>query len=319
MKHTLISIIMLNYNGLKYLRETIKPILSLNYPNYEFIVVDNGSTDGSLEYIRSFPNITLLQSPRLREKNFACNYAVQAAKGDYILMMDNDALITNSTVLDDLVQRYTEQTGVIGLAFYDKGSQVSKSYGSYLGYYFIKENYNIPISQIQKYDNIQIGFPEGKSLFISKKKWLEVGGYDDYLKFGGDDNDLGIKLWLMGYENILYANTLQVHLGLPERSDNTKYKLKWTEMFYAHLYTIVKNYSFFNMLITIVIYTIFGFLKSIKQGVQRRHLGTFLAFFKGYYLFITNLHIALQKRKSMQSKRIVKYDIFLKIKPPKLI
>ena len=47
-KKPLISIVMLNYNGLKYLKSTIHPILKLDYPNYEFIIVDNCSTDGSI-------------------------------------------------------------------------------------------------------------------------------------------------------------------------------------------------------------------------------------------------------------------------------
>ena len=43
-----ISVVMLNYNGLRYLKTTIIPILNFTYPNFEFIVVDNGSTDGTL-------------------------------------------------------------------------------------------------------------------------------------------------------------------------------------------------------------------------------------------------------------------------------
>ncbi len=49
-----INIIMLNYNELRHLRQTIFPILKLDYPNYEFIIVDNGSNNDSLQFIKKF-------------------------------------------------------------------------------------------------------------------------------------------------------------------------------------------------------------------------------------------------------------------------
>ena len=318
-KTPLISIVMLNYNGLKYLKRTIPPILKLDYPNYEFIIIDNGSTDGSIEFIKNFKEIKLIKSPKLREKNFACNYAIDRAKGEFIFLMDNDALITQKDLLKDLIIFYknNNNVGVIGLSYNDEGNKSSKSYGSYLGYYFIKEQKEVKNDDIKKVSGTQIVYPEGKGFLIKKSIWKELGGYDDHLIFGGDDNDLGIKLWLMGYKNYLYSKTIQIHLGLPERQDNKKYKIKFKEMFYAHLYTIVKDYRLPNMFITLIGLTIFSFLKSIKQSVFRLNFGPFFAFFKGYYLFLKNLSIALQKRKEIQLKRVVKEDIFLKIKPPK--
>lgn len=319
-KEPLISLIMLNYNGLKYLKRTIPNILQLEYPNIEFIVIDNGSTDGSLEFIKFFKKIKLLQSPqeRRREKNFACNYAVKECKGQYVLLMDNDALINEKNILKELVKRYDQRTGVIGLSFYDEGANYSKGYGGYLGFYFIKQNSKLNLDDLKKHDLCKIGFPDGATVFIEKKKWEEVSGYDDYLKFGGDDNDLGIKLWLLGYENYLYSKTFQTHIGLPERKDNKKYSLKWKEMFYAHLYTVVKNYSFTNLTITIPCYSFFGLLKSIKQSVFRLNIGPFFSFFQAYYLFLKSLPTAIRKRKIIQSKRVIKKDIFLKIRPQRL-
>ena len=47
-KFPLISVVMLNYNGLKYLKQTIASVLKLDYPNYEFLIVDNGSISFNL-------------------------------------------------------------------------------------------------------------------------------------------------------------------------------------------------------------------------------------------------------------------------------
>jgi GT2 family glycosyltransferase len=231
--------------------------------------------------------------------------------------MDNDSLIVNNNLILELIRRYTKKTGVIGLAFHDEDSKYSNSLG-YLGYYYIKLNKKIDLNNIKKYDSCEIGFPEGKALFISRARWMEVGGYDNHLMFGGDDSDLGIKLWLKGYKNYFYSKTIQVHLGSPERQNNKKYFLKWKEMLYAHLYTVVKNYTFLNMLITLFGLSIFGLLKSIKQSVQRESMGPLFSFLGGYYLFLKNLPIAIKKRKIIQKQRVMKDDIFLKVRIPEV-
>lgn len=319
-KSPLISVVVLNYNGLMYLKRTIPPILELKYPNYEVIVIDNCSDDGSIEYLRKINGIKLIESTCLEGKNSACNRAIDSAKGKYVLLLDNDALITEENILKNLMERYdkNKNTGVLALSFYDENSNVSKSYGDFFGYYFITEKKPIPLDELKKYDNCLTGFPEGKGLFIKRCIWQEVGGYDPHLKFGGDDTDIGIKLWLMGYINYIYSRTVQIHIGMPERQDNKKYAIKWNNVFYAHLYTIVKNYSFFNMMITLFLYSCFGFIKSLKQSIFRVDIRSFLSFFSGYYLFIKNLPIAIEKRKDIQARRVIKYDLFLKIKPSRL-
>lgn len=308
---------MLNYNGLRYLKETINPVLTLNYPSYEFIIVDNGSSDGSIEYIKSLNRIILIKSPKVREKNFACNYAIKKAKGDYILLLDNDALLTEKDLLIDLVKMYNskKKVGVIGLSFVDKGEKKTPSYGGYFGYYFIKMQKPIGLSKVKSLNGITIGSPEGKGLFIKKSIWVKVGGYDEHLIFGGDDTDLGIKLWLIGYKNYLFSKSIQVHLGLPERQDNNKYTRKWKENYYAYLYTVFKNYSKQNLAFTFFGLTLFGFIKSIKQALFRLNLGPICSFFQGFYLFLKNLPYVKEKRKEIQSKRVIKKDIFLTIKP----
>ena len=311
---------MLNYNGLRYLKRTIQPILDLDYPNFEFIVVDNGSTDGSIEFVQKFKNIRLIMSPKIGEKNFACNYAISRAMGEYILLLDNDIIVQEREILSNLILNYSNlhKAGTITLAYMDDGEELSKGYGGYFGYYFSYENPYLTSRQISKMNNIVVGCPAGIGLFIKYSLWKELGGYDEDLKFGGDDNDLGIRICLKGLKNYLYSKTLQIHIGnINKKKSNDDYRLRWQLLVQSYLHTITKNYRLCNLSIALVVFSIFAVVKSIKQSIFRLHPGPFLSLFHGYYLFLRMLPATLKKRKEIQLMRTEKKDQFLQIRPPK--
>jgi glycosyltransferase involved in cell wall biosynthesis len=315
--HTKVSVVMVNYNGLVYLKRTVPKILDLDYPNYEFIVVDNGSSDGSLEFLKNKKGVKLVQSPRIAEKNYACNYAIKQAKGKYILLLDNDALITNRSILSELIDQYKENYGVIGLSFVNEGSKRTQYYGGYFSICFTKEVPYIDVKKVKLLHDSKIGYADGKGLFLSKEVWSSAEGYDENLSFGGDDTDLGMKLILLGYNNHLYSKTVQIHLGMPERTDNKKYSAKFRKAFYAHLYTIVKNYSFYESVLIFINYSSFMFAKSIIQSIKRKNFSTVMSFFQGIKMFFNNFDLAMRNRKLIQSKRKISSDTFLKIRPKK--
>jgi glycosyltransferase involved in cell wall biosynthesis len=81
----LISIITVVYNGEKYLEETIQSVLNQTYDNVEYIIIDGGSTDGTVDIIRKYEDsIDYWVSESDKGISDAFNKGVQAAKGDYI-------------------------------------------------------------------------------------------------------------------------------------------------------------------------------------------------------------------------------------------
>lgn len=314
-----ISIIMINYNWLSYLKRTIQSIINLKYENKEFIVVDNWSNDWSLEYVKKFEEIKLIKSPKIREKNYACNLWVKNSNWDFLLIIDNDIIFEDKNLLNDLLNEFSNKknTWCLWLSYINEGENKTSWYWNFLSYYYSTEKKSIDINKLKIYNWIEIWFPSGALVFIKKIIWDEVWWYDDYLKFWWDDSDLWIKLWLNWYKNYLYSNSTQIHIWIPERKNNKKFIIKFKEMFYADMYTIVKNFNTKNMIFTLIIYSFYYFLRSIKQSIFRFHVWPFISFFKWYYLFLINLPIAIEKRKYIQKNRIIKDDIFLKIKPIK--
>ena len=76
-----VSLIVLNWNGKRVIKNCLDTLLKTSYPNYKVIVVDNASTDGSVEYIkRYYPEITVLKNPRNLGFAHAHNQAIHLSK-----------------------------------------------------------------------------------------------------------------------------------------------------------------------------------------------------------------------------------------------
>jgi glycosyltransferase involved in cell wall biosynthesis len=98
----LISIITVVYNGARYLEETILSILNQSYPNIEYIVIDGGSTDGTLDIIKKYENnIDYWVSEKDEGMSDALNKGFRLATGNWFFYLNSDDLFhSNETVLE---------------------------------------------------------------------------------------------------------------------------------------------------------------------------------------------------------------------------
>lgn len=94
------SIIIPNYNEGKYIRECLESVFSQTYKNYEVIVVDDGSTDDSIDIIKDF-DVKLYHSNGLHAGG-ARNVGLDNANGEYIVFLDSDDYLANNNVLENL-------------------------------------------------------------------------------------------------------------------------------------------------------------------------------------------------------------------------
>lgn len=92
MNNELVSIIMPSYNTAQYISDSINSVLSQTYDNWELIIVDDCSTDKSIDVIKSFQDsrIVLLQNEKNSGAAISRNYALREAKGKWIAFLDSD-------------------------------------------------------------------------------------------------------------------------------------------------------------------------------------------------------------------------------------
>ena len=88
------TIVIPNINGKGWLKDSIESIFAQTEQDFELIVVDNGSTDESLEQARSYCNrekFTLIENGRNTGFSYAVNQGIRRAKGEYVVLFNNDA------------------------------------------------------------------------------------------------------------------------------------------------------------------------------------------------------------------------------------
>ncbi len=100
----LVSVIIVNFNGKQYLKNCLSTLSAQSYPAIEVIFVDNGSSDGSAEYVRKeFPPIRTIESKKNLGFAKGNNLGIKEARGDLIATLNNDTEVTPGW-LEELVK-----------------------------------------------------------------------------------------------------------------------------------------------------------------------------------------------------------------------
>lgn len=89
----LISVVMLNWNGLEDTKRCIATLRKSTYPNFEIIIVDNGSADGSKEWLKAQDDVVLVDLPENLGVTGGHNKGYEAAKGEFIANLNNDTVV----------------------------------------------------------------------------------------------------------------------------------------------------------------------------------------------------------------------------------
>lgn len=318
----LISIVVLNWNGLHFLKKTIPPLLEFNYSNYEIIVVDNGSNDESINFLRKFKKIKIIKNKKNLGYSKGKNIGMGSVKGEYILSLDNDILVNDKSLLKKLLKAYkiNKNIGFLQVPLLDRGKNKTHYYGVYYSIYgpnMHKKKVKIKKILNSKRNLIEIVGPTGGFFFVKKDVWLDVGGFDESQKFHIDDVDIGPRSIIYGYRNYLYTKNYAIHLGINKTDNANSYANRLRLLFSGSARSMLKNYRTKNLVWAFPLLVCYQTLKAIKYSLIKKSPKVFFAFLSSVGLFFKNLPDTLKERKTIQSKRRVRKDVFLTVVPPK--
>lgn len=214
-----ISVVMSVYNGEKYLREAIESILRQTFTDFEFIIVNDGSTDSSLEIIQSYPDerIRLINNEKNIGLTKSLNKALKLAGGEYIARQDADDISLPNRFEEQM--KYFEEhpeTALLGTSFYRIGRD-----GEVIGKRIALAN---PDNKLRQENQFMHG-----SVMFRKEVIDNLGGYNELIRYSQD-----YELWLRIAKHYQTRNLTRVLYQFRHHDDNIRLK-NWEESTLCHL------------------------------------------------------------------------------------
>lgn len=231
-----VSIIIVNYNTLHVLNPCLDSIIEHTIGiDYEIIVVDNGSTDSSIEVLSQDNRITLIQTGENLGFGKANNKGLEQAKGKYILFLNSDTLLRNNAIkiFYDFAEQYQGKLGALGGILEDRQGNKIHSYGQFpkMSNDMQKYLWTPILKGFRIYRQPTIEYPEqwmkvdyvtGADLFVSRQVLETCGAFHPAFFMYCEESEMEHRFWQMGYDNILLNGPRIIHLeGESSKTGNT--------------------------------------------------------------------------------------------------
>lgn len=216
-----ISIVILTFNSIKYVKSCLDSVFSQDYNDFEVILVDNGSKDGTASFIKeNYLQVILIENKENLGTCKARNQAIEISSGEWILTMDCDIILENdflSTVVEE-IRKFPAKVGIIQPKILNADKRTICSCGIYLSK--LRRFYDIGKG---KSDNGQFNAPgyifgACSAAALYKKEMLEeikedAGYFDERFFFLVEDVDLAWRAQRRGWKTLFYPEAVCYHFG----------------------------------------------------------------------------------------------------------
>jgi glycosyltransferase involved in cell wall biosynthesis len=204
-----ISIVTISYNQGKYLEETIQSVLSQNYPNLEYIIIDGGSTDNSVEIIKKYEGqLSYWESAKDKGQYYAVEKGLNMCTGDIMAWINSDdKYLPNSfQTVADVFTQLPQVNWLMGIPgeFNEKGSSINRI--------------ALPWARWSKYRYLTNDFQyiQQESSFWRRHVWEMAGSKMDHnIKYAGD-----MELWTRFFRREKLYTVLSNLAGFRHRNEN---------------------------------------------------------------------------------------------------
>ncbi len=193
----LASIIVVNWNGIGCIRGCLQSARRQTYAPFELIVVDNGSTDGSREWLRANAagGFRLIEFDVNTGFGRAVNAGIRASSGEFVTLLNNDAE-ADERWLESLVAAAQDAgTGMVAskILFYDRREVIDKA-GHFLYPDGLNRGRGAGEADHGQYDNDrETLFPDGCAALYRRQMLDDIGLFDEQFFAYGDDAELGLR------------------------------------------------------------------------------------------------------------------------------
>jgi GT2 family glycosyltransferase len=210
-----VDVVIVNWNGLKYLAPCLEALARQTFADFQVWLVDNGSTDGSVEFLRDrYPNVHLICNPDNRGFAEANNQGIRAGHAEYVATLNNDT-VADAGWLEALVRVLDENPGVgtaASVMLFADRPEVINSAGIAVDRAGIAWDLQggQPVSAIQKHPTPVFGACAGAALY--RRAMLdEIGLFDEDFFAYLEDVDLAWRAQWAGWQALCVPQARVLH------------------------------------------------------------------------------------------------------------
>lgn len=313
-----VSIIIVNWNGREHLATCFDSLAAQTFRDFEVILVDNGSADGSIVLVQeSYPWVRLV--PLGENTGFATgnNIGFEHSRGDYIITLNNDTMVEPDWL--EILVRVADshpKAGMVGCricSFTDPevidslGMGICRD-GMSRGRYRNRHWSSLRLPEVEV-----ILLPSACAALYKRAMIAETGFFDDDFFAYAEDSDLGLRGRLAGWEALLATNAVVYHKYSQTSGKLSPFKVYLVER--NHYWVVLKNFPTVNLLL-LPLFTALRYLEQVRAVLQGGGTGSefcsgssqwpiIKALLKGIYDGLSGAPKILRKRhRIMQTKRL---------------
>ena len=240
-----VGILILNRNGKHWLEQIYESIRAQTYPNTFIYLVDNASSDESIEFtLKSYPEVKVIKMPQNLGYCMAYNLAMPHAFADgcdWVIWANNDVRI-EPTCLNELVRisQSDPKIGILGASFlaWDKDEPNDYMTGNH--------PYAIDAMKSNSPDPINVEWVEGSFLMVSRRCLEAVGPLDPYLNFYWEEADFCRRARHKGWRVVLVPKALGRHFGGGSLNEGNGSGINWLRERNYYIYKLANPFQSFS-------------------------------------------------------------------------
>lgn len=285
-RSALVSIVIVNWNGIEDTKTCLENLKQQTYKSFEIVVVDNGSKDDSLKYLRKLKDIVLIENPRNLGFTGGHIAGYTASKGKYVLLLNNDAVM-DKEYLKIAVQEMEEDLtiGALGGRAYlwDEANPLFDTGNHFYGY----QNINpITAEGIFTQDDAgeaqQVNNVSGSCVLVRRSVIDKIGYLHNPFFAYYEESDLFARMKRAGFK-VVYHPKLAIWHANAKTSSKKAPTFSLYMMMRNRYRFAVRNFDRWSLLRFLKFYTIMGFVSIIRSFTDKRQKGMHRAYAKAFF------------------------------------
>ncbi len=255
----LISVVVLNWNGRRVLKDCLASLRTQTYAPLEIVLVDNGSTDGSLERVKEeFPEVRIVENRKNLGYGAGNNAGILASKGEYIMILNNDTRLDPRCVeeLRKSIEKNRRLGACAAKILLGNERRLIDAAGIVVG----MDGVSIGRGRLEPEDRYEreeeVFFASGCACLLRRRMLEDIGLYDEDFFAYAEDTDLGWRARLAGWRCIYAPRAIVYHLHSASSGTYSPLKAFFVER--NRIYVAIKNFPL-SLIVLGQIYTVWRY------------------------------------------------------------